>query len=126
MDARLSEHRWVLFNLNRKGTVLYFTDSAKSNQRWTPSPKLATRLTFDAAEVIGKKSHGIGARVDWLMHLQPREIAGLLRAHYREATENRLHHPKLVSFLQTTRSRPELVTPDRKVTGGVPTPESPS
>lgn len=123
-----SQVQWILFNINRNGTPLYFSDGTKTNgQLWTASPKIATKLGDRAVERLGNRSHAIAVDAAWIKKIQPRELAGLLRAAYRSAKDGQKIPASMKSFIVPSRpDREPVERQDRNEAGCGHPHESPS
>lgn len=120
---------WILFNINRKGTPLYFSDGSKTNgQRWIPSQYQATPLDMDACRRLGPASNAIAVRTVWILKIKPLELAGLLRAAYRDAKAGTKIPGSMTSFIVPSRpDREPVERQDRNEAGGAsPAPGCPS
>lgn len=117
--------QWVLFNINRKGTVLYFCETQKSGQSWNPNPKLGVRLSETSAIRLAARSRALAVKSSWLDKVQSSQIAGPLKGAFARFLDGH----SLPSMIRNFRSRREpdpLERVDRHEAGGVTTPERPS
>lgn len=71
---------WIVINLNRKGTVMYFGPSPTTNQLWTPSPQNAATLTKESADQIAKDANGLTVSAGILQRVKPQNLANTMKS----------------------------------------------